>query len=112
MPLSCSPVAGHDLIRQALQRWAEVQRLTPRELDLALELCAGRSNKAIARQLGIRATTVATELKLLFRRVNVHSRAEFVARCVQVILAVRDESDGSAFSESGPPLLRLAIKAE
>lgn len=96
MPPPFTPQDDHDPLRQALRPWAEVQRLTPRELDLALELCAGRSNKAIAKQLDIRATTVATELKLLFRRVNVNSRAEFVARCVLALLAIHDRGDLTA----------------
>lgn len=72
--------------RAALGGWGLGARLTPREFDLAIELCAGHSNKEIAKRLGISSHTVASEMKVLFRRLEVTSRAELVSLCLRHLL--------------------------
>jgi DNA-binding CsgD family transcriptional regulator len=76
---------GH--LRSALRDWKRRSGLTPREFDLVVELCAGHANKLIARRLGLSASTVASELKILFRRIGVTSRAELVAQCFRHVLS-------------------------
>ena len=67
--------------RSALSDWGGRSQLTPREFDLVIELCASNPNKVIARRLGISVSTVASELKVLFKRLGVQSRAELVSQC-------------------------------
>jgi DNA-binding NarL/FixJ family response regulator len=48
--------------------------LTDRELDVVNSVCAGLSNKAIARKLGISCFTVQDHVKAIYRKLNVNSR--------------------------------------
>ncbi|MBI2835514.1 MAG: DNA-binding response regulator, partial [Acidobacteria bacterium] len=43
-------------------------RLTPRERELLAEILAGRSNRAIALNLGAKEQTVRNQLTVLFRK--------------------------------------------
>ncbi|MEK8080061.1 helix-turn-helix transcriptional regulator [Pseudomonas sp. XK-1] len=54
-------------------------QLTSREWQVAELLRAGRSNKEIARQLGVGLPTIKTHLINLFRKVAVSNRTELVA---------------------------------
>jgi len=54
--------------------------LTPRELEVARLVAAGLNNIEIGRCLGISRNTVKETLKRIFRKVDVDSRAEMVAR--------------------------------
>lgn len=83
--------AAHELVQlQALQGMFELAvtplsssapalQLTPREWQVAELLRTGRSNKEIARQLGVGLPTVKTHLINLFRKVAVSNRTELVA---------------------------------
>ncbi len=53
-------------------------RLSPRQLDILVELCRGQSVKVIARHLGLSPETVKTHLSRLYRELNVSSRTEAV----------------------------------
>jgi DNA-binding NarL/FixJ family response regulator len=55
-------------------------RLTPRERDLVEEIRAGRSNKAIAANLGVKEQTIRNQLTVLFRKLGVSSRLELVVK--------------------------------
>jgi two-component system nitrate/nitrite response regulator NarL len=55
--------------------------LTPREQALVAEIRAGRSNRAIAAQFGIKEQTVRNQLTVLFRKVGVSSRLELAVKC-------------------------------
>ncbi|WP_437882225.1 helix-turn-helix transcriptional regulator [Pseudomonas sp. LRF_L74] len=57
-----------------------LQRLTPRERQIALLLREGASNKVLARELELGLPTIKTHLLNLFRKVGVGSRTELVAR--------------------------------
>lgn len=63
-------------------------RLTRRQRELAAEILAGRSNKAIAQRFGIKEQTVRNQLSALFRKVGVSSRLELA-----VTLATRDTEE-------------------
>ena len=54
--------------------------LTAAERDIAAGLLAGESNAHIARRRGTSVRTVANQVASLFRKANVQSRAELVAR--------------------------------
>lgn len=81
----------HELLQlQALQGMFELAvaplsssapalQLTAREWQVAELLRAGRSNKEIARQLGVGLPTVKTHLINLFRKLGVSNRTELVA---------------------------------
>jgi len=50
--------------------------MTPRELSVLQELAEGRSNKEIARRLGISPETVKTHLARLYERLGARRRTE------------------------------------
>ena len=51
-------------------------KLTPRELQILLEVCAGASNKEIARNSNLSLDTVKTHLKNIYAKLGVRSRAQ------------------------------------
>ena len=54
--------------------------LSPRELQIAKLLETGRSRPAIAAELGLTPNTVASLSKIIYRKLDVSSRAELAAR--------------------------------
>jgi DNA-binding CsgD family transcriptional regulator len=54
--------------------------MTPRELGVLKELAEGRSNKEIARRLGISPETVKTHLARLYERLGARRRTEAVLK--------------------------------
>jgi DNA-binding NarL/FixJ family response regulator len=61
---------------------ASALHMTPRQIDVLTHLCRGRSNKAIARDLGMSDNTVRTHLAVIFKELGARSRTEvaFLAR--------------------------------
>lgn len=59
---------------------AATHGLTPREVDLLRLIVAGRTDKAIARELGLEPTTVRTYNSQLYAKLGVGRRTEAVAR--------------------------------
>ncbi len=57
--------------------------LTPREREILCQLAEGRSNKVIARLLGISDGTVKLHVKAILRKLNVHSRVEAAVLAVE-----------------------------
>ena len=53
-----------------------VEGLSPRELEIARLVVGRKSNKAIAKKLGISARTVSTHLSNTFQKLNLASRGE------------------------------------
>lgn len=67
----------------ALEKLVEerrLDRLTPREKDVALALAQGRSRPEIAVQLGLSVNTVASVGKRVYSKLGVSRRAELAAR--------------------------------
>jgi DNA-binding CsgD family transcriptional regulator len=62
-------------------------RLTGRELEIAVLVAQGHANKNIAYRLQISEWTVATYLRRVFAKLNVESRAAMVFRCAPLINA-------------------------
>lgn len=63
--------------------------LTPRELEIMCHLVEGKSNKTIARELGISDGTVKLHVKAILRKLNVHSRVEAAVIAVEESLCAR-----------------------
>ena len=59
-------------------------KLSPRELQVLEHLCEGKSNKEIARELGIQEPTVKLHMKTLYRKIGASNRtqAAMIARDV------------------------------
>ena len=58
---------------------AMLSRLPPRSADVAIRVCRGRTNKEIAREMGISDQTVKEHVANLCRRFGVHNRTELAA---------------------------------
>ena len=52
--------------------------ITPRQKQVLLELCKGKSNKQIARDLGIAEATVKIHLTNIFRSLGVKTRDQAI----------------------------------
>ena len=75
------PEAGGDPIGDL------AQRLSGRELEIAILVAQGHANKNIAYRLQISEWTVATYLRRIFLKLDVESRAAMVFRCAPLINA-------------------------
>ena len=56
------------------------EELTERERAIVEWVARGRSNKEIARELGVTPETVKTHLKRIFQKLSAESRAQAVVR--------------------------------
>jgi DNA-binding NarL/FixJ family response regulator len=54
------------------------ERLTPQELQIALQVAEGRSNGDIAAALFLSRKTIEYHLTHVYRKLNIHSRAELI----------------------------------
>mgnify|MGYP001442833503 CR=1 FL=1 len=54
--------------------------LTPRETEIVLALLKGKSNKEIGNELYIEEGTVKQHLKIIFKKINIKSRAELISK--------------------------------
>lgn len=61
-------------------RSGELDELTDRERDVALAVAEGRSNKVVARDLGITERTVKAHLGAVFRKLDVKDRMQLILR--------------------------------
>ncbi|MGP6085891.1 response regulator [Antarctobacter jejuensis] len=52
------------------------KRLTPREMDVLKGLSEGKSNKEIARDLGLTEPTIKLHMKTLYRKLDVNNRTQ------------------------------------
>ena len=52
------------------------EKLSPRELQVLEQLCSGKANKEIARELGIQEPTVKLHMKTLYRKIGAHNRTQ------------------------------------
>ncbi len=76
---------GHEDLRAPLA----FSDLTPREREILCHLAEGRSNKGIARVLGITDGTVKLHVKAILRKLAVHSRVEAAVIAVEKNLCER-----------------------
>lgn len=61
--------------------WAQL--LTRREHEALLRLASGESTASMARSMGVRISTARSHVDAVLTKLNVHSRAEAVARAVR-----------------------------
>ena len=71
---------AHDLETQPADN--EIPRLSGREQDVLRLLAEGRSNRAIARQLGLSEATVKGHVSRVLNKLNASSRLEAVVRAI------------------------------
>jgi DNA-binding NarL/FixJ family response regulator len=57
--------------------------LTPRELEVLADLASGRTNKQIARDLGVSLNTVKFHVRNLFQKLGVNSRGQAISMYLQ-----------------------------
>jgi len=62
---------------------ARPPQLTSRQTAIVRMIAAGRTDKELARELGMSRATVHTHLARLFRRFGVHNRAALVATWIR-----------------------------
>ncbi|WP_442856267.1 response regulator transcription factor [Fischerella sp. NIES-3754] len=77
----CSHICAKLAFLRAKQELYQVPCLTHRELQIAYLVAKGLTNAEIATELWISQNTVKQTLKRIFRKLNVSTRAEMVARC-------------------------------
>lgn len=65
--------------------------LTPREAEVAMHVAGRKSNKAVAKALGISPRTVTTHLSNMYRKLEIGSRGELVDMVREGRLAVHPE---------------------
>ncbi|NNE42624.1 MAG: response regulator transcription factor [Gemmatimonadetes bacterium] len=64
-------------------RAAEKSPLSPRETDVLGELCKGSSYRAIAEALHVSEDTVHFHIKNIYKKLQVHSKSEAVAKAIK-----------------------------
>jgi two-component system nitrate/nitrite response regulator NarL len=62
--------------RSAVELHPMAQLLSRRELQVLEHVCIGRSDKEIARELGIQTPTVKLHMKMMFRKLGVQNRTQ------------------------------------
>lgn len=73
-------------IRDRLEmRREDVVPLTPRQVELVRHLAQGKTNRQLAKDLGLAEGTVRKHLENLYRRLGVNSRTEALARVATVV---------------------------
>src|SRR5215217_958331 len=56
----------------------EVEELTPQELQIALQVSEGKSNKEVGAALFLSHKTIEFHLSRIYRKLDIHSRAELI----------------------------------
>jgi DNA-binding CsgD family transcriptional regulator len=75
--------------------------LTPRESEVARLLALGLSNDEIARAMFISTNTAKTHLKRIYGKLDVQTRTEAVARCIELgLLEIPPEGDAKEYLEA------------
>ena len=63
----------------------DADRLSDREHEILQLLARGRQNKEIVNELGISPSTVATHIRRIYEKLQVHSRAEAVGKFATMV---------------------------
>jgi DNA-binding NarL/FixJ family response regulator len=78
------------------KQWLYVQhryRLSPRELQVAKHVCQGFANEEVATCLRIRAGTVKTHLRNIYRRIHVTNKIGMLLMFVEQVAAACGKSE-------------------
>ena len=62
----------------------DTRPLTPRQVELVRHLALGKTNRQLAKDLGVAEGTVRKHLEILYRNLGVNSRTEALARVARV----------------------------
>jgi two-component system, NarL family, response regulator LiaR len=84
------PTVGAQILRSA----APKDDLTPRELDVLLQLALGRSNKEIGDTLSIGGETVKTHVGAVLSKLQVENHAQAIVQALKRGLVSLEELDG------------------
>lgn len=71
-----SPLNGHPVLAQDQSTEGILGKLTPRERDIAYRVVQGKSNKIIARELGVTERTVKAHLGSVFKKTETRDRLQ------------------------------------
>jgi len=71
-------------VRNSLNQMVSLYPLTEREIEIISVIMKGKNNKETAQMLFIEECTVKTHLKSIFKKFNVKSRHELMAKCMSV----------------------------
>lgn len=74
--------------------------LTPRQHQVLSLLLHGRSNKEIARELGVKEITAAFHLKGVFKKLGVSNRTQAVATALRLGLTIEEGPDPAPYAPS------------
>jgi DNA-binding CsgD family transcriptional regulator len=77
-------------------------QLTPRERDIIPQICAGLSNKRIARVLGISEGTVKVHLNTIYTKLNLPNRTALAMWATTATIEIAN------VAQSGPKRLDLS----
>lgn len=88
-----------------------IRLLTLREREIVQKVVAGRSNKEIAADLGLSASTVAVHVRNSYKKLNVHSRKEVVSKLESLAPSQPEESGGRLPSKASGSSFRIGRAA-
>ncbi len=83
------PIPNDDLELFPPARWQALGatlRLTPRQVEIARQICRGGTYKSIATQSGISINTVRMHMRALFAKLGAHDR---VTAVIQIVMTER-----------------------
>ncbi len=69
---------NNEVMRKKLETFPNYNKLTPREIEIALLLAQGNSYKRVAEILFISSSTVQTHAKSLYRKLQIHTKQELI----------------------------------
>ena len=71
-------------LRQTHSELTQTEALTEREIDVLKAIARGGSYKSVADQLGLKASTIASYVKTIYRKLEAHCRLEAIQRAVRL----------------------------
>ena len=71
-----SPLNGHPVIESEQSKEGDLAKLTARERDIAYRIVQGKSNKIIARELGVTERTVKAHLSSIYKKTRTRDRLQ------------------------------------
>jgi DNA-binding CsgD family transcriptional regulator len=83
--LDVATEAAPSAFRQSLPDDASLAELTDRQRDVMLAVMKGLSNKETARRLGLSVRTVENHLRVIYKKYDVHTRAQLTASLIGLI---------------------------
>ena len=85
-------------------------RLTMRETDVLQLLAAGHTYTQVGTRLGVSANTVASHVKNIYRKLEVHSGRAAVWRALQLSMLGELESAGAGAGWTAEPMAAAVLK--